>query len=283
MSEASLSPLDSVNGQSSGPILAQRALAWSIRLISALVWTSTLLFGLYILAFYAVPFFQQDMHSWNATLNNLYSEDTSTATAGIGLHFMAGGLILIFGCVQLMGSVRARFPLLHHWLGRIYVTAALLTAIGGLVFVVSKGTIGGWVMDLGFGLYGVLMIVCAVMTIRLAMAKQFVDHRRWALRLFALAVGSWLYRMDYGFWYLLTDNAGHNETFTGPFDYVMDFFFFIPNLLVVEIILRAPIAAWRPVMLWCFSGVLVVASGFVILGTYAFTTLYWGPAILGIF
>jgi hypothetical protein len=262
---------------------SQWLLLGSIRLLSTLVWLSTLLFGLYILAFYAVPFFQQEMESWNQTLNNLYTEGENTATAGIGAHFIAGGVILILGCVQLVSGIRERMPKVHRVTGRIYVTAAIVTSIGGLFFVVAKGTIGGWVMDLGFALYGTLMFICAVMTIKLAMAKQFEQHRIWALRLFALAIGSWLYRMDYGFWYLLADNAGHNDTFTGPFDYFMDFFFFIPNLLVVELIVRAPKNAHKPVRTILASAVLIVASGFVVLGTYAFTSLYWGPAILGVF
>ena len=58
------------------------------------------------------------------------------------------------------------------------------------------------------------------------------------LRLYALAIGSWLYRMDYGFWVQITDGMGHTDTFRGPFDYVMDFAFYLPNLVVAELYLR---------------------------------------------
>jgi hypothetical protein len=94
-------------------------------------------------------------------------------------------------------------------------------------------------MNIGFGLYGVLMFISAIATYRYAVVRDLDKHRAWAVRLYTLAIGSWLYRMDYGFWLLLTDGLGHTRTFSGPFDKVMAFFFYIPNLLVVEAFVRA--------------------------------------------
>lgn len=54
-------------------------------------------------------------------------------------------------------------------------------------------------MDIGFGLYDILMLICAILTIRSNRAGEYSKHRVWAIRLFALAIGSWLYRMDYGY------------------------------------------------------------------------------------
>jgi len=54
-------------------------------------------------------------------------------------------------------------------------------------------------MDVGFILYGFLMIVAAVETIRHAKSKRFERHRVWALRLYLLVIASWLYRMEYEF------------------------------------------------------------------------------------
>jgi hypothetical protein len=85
----------------------------------------------------------------------------------------------------------------------------------------------------------VLTVLCAIQAIRYARARQFDAHRVWALRLFALAIGSWLYRMDYGFWYLFMGGAGHADDFRGPFDQVMVFFFYVPNLIVAEMALRS--------------------------------------------
>src|SRR5262249_30986799 len=152
--------------------------------------------------------------------------------------------------------------------------------LGGLTFIAVKGTVGGRVMDIGFSLYGVLMVLAAGQTFRFARARQLEAHRAWALRLFALAIGSWLYRMDYGFWFLLAKGAGHTPDFHGPFDAVMDFFFWVPNLLVAEVFIRAHRTTVPPALAIAAAIVLAGAASFLLLGTYYFIRFFWGPAIL---
>ena len=252
-------------------------------LLVATVWISATLFGLFILSFYFVALLEGNTAQWNEILPGLYDRQTESATIGIGVHFAAGGIILILGCIQLIQSVRVKYPALHRWLGRVYVLASLLTAIGGLIFILVKGTIGGWVMNIGFAGYGLLMLLAAVETFRHARAGRFDTHRAWAIRLFALAIGSWLYRMDYGFWFLFTDGLWHTSTFTGPFDYFMDYFFYLPNLLVAEVFIGRRKLMKTPVAKWLAASGLFVATAFLALATYFFTTHYWGPAILDLF
>lgn len=260
--------------------LSRQTLRWSGILLVTTVWVSAGLFGLYILAFYASALYESNMERWNQVLPRLYEQGTTTATTGIGMHFAAGGIILVLGSIQLIDSVRIRFPALHRWIGRIYVLASLLAAVGGLAFIAVKGTIGGLVMDIGFALYGILMFSSAIGTYKYAVARQIDRHRRWALRLYALAIGSWLYRMDYGFWILLTDGLGHAHSFSGPFDKVMAFFFYLPNLLVAEAFSRARSYKASPFLRLSASLALILATGFLLLGTYYFTLYYWGPAIV---
>jgi hypothetical protein len=262
-----------------GAAMTKTALRWSGTALVCTVWTSATLFGLYIVAFYVGALADGQVAKWNQNLPGLYEPHSPAATSALGLHFLAGGVILILGCIQLISRVRTRWPALHRWLGRIYVSAALLAGLGGLAFILAVGTIGGRIMDLGFGLYGALMVLAAVQTYRYARARSLTLHRAWALRLFALAIGSWLYRMDYGFWLLLGGGRGHTHDFHGPFDHVMAFFFYLPNLLVVEAFIRAQSAA-SPKFRLAAAGLLAGATGFLLLGTYYFTKLYWGPAIL---
>jgi hypothetical protein len=175
-------------------------LRWATRVLVSMVWISAAIFGLYIIAFYAGVAFDGAIDQWNAALPRLYEPDTPFATIGIGAHFAAGAIVLVLGPIQLIGAVRARAPWLHRWTGRVYVFAALASGLGGLAFIAVKGTIGGAWMNVGFSLYGGLVVVAAVATIWHARQRRFAEHRAWAIRLFALAIGSWLYRMDYGFW-----------------------------------------------------------------------------------
>ncbi len=253
---------------------------WGAYLLVSTVWGSALLFGLYILAFYFFALLNGNTEEWNTRLPGLFDSQKQAATIGIGLHFAAGGIILILGCIQLIEKLRIKYPALHRWLGRIYVLSALITAVGGLTFIFIKGTIGGTVMDIGFAGYGIFTFIAALATIRFARSGDFEQHRAWAIRLFALAIGSWLYRMDYGFWFLFTDGLGHTKDFTGPFDYFMAFFFYLPNLLVAEIfighysIMKSKLA--KSIALFA----IILSTTFLVLATYYFTKKIWGPAIL---
>lgn len=256
------------------------AMHWAAQVLVITVWGSAFLFGLYILAFYFIALLEGNTAQWNEILPGLYDSNTRGATIGIGLHFATGGIILMLGCIQLVERIRIKYPAIHRWLGRLYVISALGAAIGGLVFIFIKGTIGGLIMDIGFAGYGVLMFLAAIATLHYARSGKFELHRAWAIRLFALAIGSWLYRMDYGFWFLFTDGLGHTSNFTGPFDYFMDFFFYLPNLLVAEIFIgRYEIARTKLAKGIATFG-LSVATLFLLLATYFFTKKFWGPAIL---
>lgn len=252
-------------------------------ILVAVVWLSALLFGLYILAFYFIALLEGNTTQWNEVLPGLYDRNTQSATIGIGIHFAAGGIILILGCIQLITSLRLKYPALHRWLGRLYILASLGAAIGGLLFIFVKGTIGGTVMDIGFAGYGLFMLAAALATVYFARKHHYEQHRAWAIRLFALAIGSWLYRMDYGFWFLFTDGLGHTSDFSGPFDNFMAFFFYLPNLLVAEIFIGRYDLLKTTVARGGATVALGLASAFLILATFFFTTHLWGPAILELF
>jgi hypothetical protein len=255
-------------------------LRWSAIGLVASSWLSAAIFGAYILAFYigAIPAGHPDQ--WNSNLPGLYESGRAWASAAMGVHLAMGGILLLLGPVQLLGAVRRRWPVAHRWIGRTYVSAAGLAGLGGLGFILAQGTIGGVPMNIGFGVYGALMVIAALETFRHARGRRFESHRRWAIRLFALAIGSWLYRMDYGFWLITTDGAGHTHGFTGPFDVVMAFFFYVPNLAIAELFIRARMMPDRVGLRLTAALALNGTTGFVALGTYYFTLYYWGPSII---
>jgi len=260
--------------------LSATSFRWAGIVLVATVWISALLFGFYILAFYAAALYEGNLVRWNKVLPGLYTQGSTTSITGIGLHFAAGGIILVLGSIQLISSIRTRYPSIHRWIGRLYVLSSLLASIGGLLFIIVKGAIGGLVMNIGFSVYGLLMLISAIETYRHAAAGRIEKHRAWALRLYALAIGSWLYRMDYGFWLLLSDGLGHSDNFRGTFDRVMSFFFYISNLLMAEAFIRVRNYKTTALLNLFSTFILLFMTGFLILGTYYFTKLYWGPAIL---
>ena len=168
----------------------------------------------------------------------LLADGRGAENVSLSIHMLSGGLITALALLQPVALFRQRAPGFHRWSGRVVVLLALVTALAGLHFILRQGTIGGWPMSLGFALYGLLMARAALQTVRLARRREWDRHRRWALRLLVLILGSWLFRVQYGLWYLATDGLASNEAFTGLFDRVMTVGFYLPWIIALELWLR---------------------------------------------
>ncbi|TWI69242.1 putative membrane protein DUF2306 [Pseudoduganella lurida] len=237
-------------------------------------WLSAAIFSLYIVIFYGGAALLGTMErDWNEVLPRLYARAATTANLMIGMHFVTGAAMLVLGPVQFMSGIRTRWPAAHRWSGRVYLACAALAGVGGLAYLSLRDPVGGQVMALGFGLYGVLMLLSCAQTLRHALARRMCEHRAWAIRLFTLGLGSWLYRMEYGLWLNALDWPGHaTGTFDGPFDLVMDFFY-VPHLLVAEYVIRR-----RPAL----PGSVMKAAGaacamLLAVVTWLFASAYWLP------
>jgi hypothetical protein len=248
----------------------------------AVVWISSAIFGAYILAYYGGAIPAGTMEQWNASLPALYEPHTPVASFGMGLHFFAGATLLLLGPIQLIGAVRRKAPAVHHWIGRLYALAAVSAGVGGLIFISLKGTVGGVMMNVAFAAYGALMVLAAVQTVRHAMARRIDVHRAWAIRLFALAIGSWLYRIGYGLFFAIggAENPGHTTDFTGWYDHIMNWAFFVPPLIVAEMFIRARRSQATTAGRMGATVTLGFGALFIAYATFFFTAFGWGPAIL---
>lgn len=169
----------------------------------------------------------------------IYTSGGRLANTGIFAHMMFGALVTLLVPLQLVSSLRARWPTLHRANGYLLFTAAMLTASGGLVYIAVRGTIGGALMDIGFSLYGACLMGAAVMTVYKARRRERERHRQWALRFFFLAIASWLYRVHYGVWHAMTGGLASEKDFSGLFDQIQNFAFFVPYLIALEIFFRS--------------------------------------------
>lgn len=176
-------------------------------------------------------------HPDERTTSRLFNEGAVLSNLSIYGHMLMGGLLTLLAPLQLLGVVRRRVPGLHRLLGYTVAGLAGVTGIAGLAYIAAQGTIGGPLMNAGFGLYGVLICLAAVQTVRLARLRD-PAHRDWALRLVVLALGSWIFRIHYGLWHAFTDGAATTEDFRGLFDRVQTFAFYLPYLTLLEIYLR---------------------------------------------
>lgn len=168
----------------------------------------------------------------------IYTSGGWLPNAGIFGHMMLGAIVMLLAPLQLMSSLRDRWPTVHRASGYVLITAAMLAAAGGLVYIAVRGTIGGTLMDVGFSLYGACLAMAAVMTVYHARRCDTQRHRQWALRLFFLAIASWLYRVHYAVWHAATGGWASEKDFSGLFDQIQNFAFFVPYLILLEIYFR---------------------------------------------
>ena len=187
---------------------------------------------------YAARFGVRGLSSDLSAETYLYTAGGWLPNLGLFSHMLGGAVITALAPLQLYTGLRRRLPRAHRWAGRLIVLLALTSALGGLAFIASRGTIGGRLMDVGFAIYGLCLALAAVKTIRHARDRELRLHRDWALRLFVLVLASWLFRLHYVVWFLITGGLGSTLDLTGPFDRVQAFAFFVPYLIGLEICLR---------------------------------------------
>ncbi len=166
-------------------------------------------------------------------------------------------------------------------MGEIYVPVAFTMGVTGLYLVLSGRKVVGSVTDhVAVSINAVLIMVCAVMAWRYAVARDFSSHRRWALRLFLVVGGVWFFRVGLMLWLFLNKGpAGFDPaTFQGPFITFLSFAQYLLPLGVLELYLRTQERPGAPRRMAMAAGlfVLTVAMG---VGIFAATMGMWLPRI----
>ncbi len=119
-------------------------------------------------------------------LRELYLE----RPVGLYIHAFAIMFPLIIGPVQFFlrrltpEARRAKYLPLHRWLGRIYVTGALIGGLAGLYLAIYA--YGGFASALGFGVLAVLTLTSTSIAYLRIRAKNEFSHKEWMTRSYAL-------------------------------------------------------------------------------------------------
>lgn len=171
--------------------------------------------------------------------SRLFDGGAAFSNGAMALHMAGGALITLLALTQPVGPLRRAWPRLHRVCGYVFLVAATVSALGGLIFIGLRGTIGGPLMDAAFAGYGVCVLIATVQTVRAARRGDFASHADWALRAILLGLGSWIYRAHYTLWYVATGGVGSEPDFSGWFDQIQVFAFYAPYLLAAEIVIQA--------------------------------------------
>ena len=272
-----ISPPKEATASTATRILTIAATAW---LVVATV--GQWLFGLYILLFYGKTTLTGDFARWNRVLPHGYVEGDWKGNLIVGSHVLLAAVLVIGGPLQLIPFIRQNFPRFHRWLGRTYVTTAIVVSSAGLIMVWTRGTIGDLTQKISISLQAIYIISFALLAIRYARARQFDQHRAWALRLFMVTNGVWFFRVGLMCWLLINGGpVGFDpKTFTGPFLTALAVFTYaLPvSLLVLELYFYAQKKPNRLFRL-ATAALIFLCTVIMAIGIFGATMGMWLPRI----
>jgi tetratricopeptide (TPR) repeat protein len=258
--------------------LADGALKAATRFWFVVTLVSQLVFAFAVASFYGLTALRGDYHAWKFTHG--YVPGVTKGNWAIVMHVASAAVVMLAGAVQLVPQVRNRFPAFHRWDGRIYMLTAAALSVAGLYMTWIRGSVGDISQHLGSTLNAVLIMLCAAMALRYALARDFKTHRRWALRLYLVVSASLFIRA--GLFLSLFLNHGpfgfDPTTFRGPFLTFLSFAQYLVPLAVLEIYLRAqdrPGALRR----LATAGMLFVLTLVMGAGLFAVAMAQWVPQV----
>jgi hypothetical protein len=238
-----------------------------------------LMLAFYVVVFYGSAALRGRPQDWNRVLAHGYVPGDVFLNAVLALHLLFVVVIIVGGGLQLVPSLRRRWPVFHRWNGRVYLLSAAVLSVGGLIMVWVRGTVGDLTQHLGVSLNALLILAFSVMTWRAGARRAIDAHRRWALRLFLAVSGVWFFRIGLSLW--LAVNRGplgfDPDRFAGPFLSFLAFAQYLLPLAVLELYFRAQDSGPRRQL--AMAGGLSVLTLMTTAGITAAALMLWLPRL----
>ena len=149
-------------------------------------------------------------------------------TFGLLVHIGAMMLAVVTGPFQFLRSLRERHLAFHRALGRVYITGALVGALGGVYM--AQFSASGAVSDVGFTLLGSGVLIATTYALVRIRTGNVQSHREWMTRSYALIFAAVTLRL-----YLPFLEAAFGEQVGYA---VVAWVSWVPNLVVAEWFVR---------------------------------------------
>ena len=236
------------------------------------------IFVAYLFGFYGGTALLGQFEAWNQVFPRSHVVGDPIHNTVVAMHLAFAALITAGGLVQLMTGVRRWFPRFHHWNGRVYLISAFVMGLGGLAMVWTGTSVGDLSQHVAISINALLIMLCAAMVLRHALARRFALHRRWALRLFLVVSGVWFFRIGLTFWILMNQGpVGFDpDTFTGPALTTIAFAQYLLPLAILQLYFYAQDHAGSCGRMFMATG-LFASTLLTAVGIVAASMLLWLP------
>ena len=144
-------------------------------------------------------------------------------------HILLGGVALLIGWIQFSKKLRNWNIQLHKIIGKIYVIAVLLSALGGIYIGFFAN--GGLIPSAGFISLGIIWFYTTFKGYTYAKAKKIEDHKNMMIYSYAACFAAVSLRLWMPLLIIIFEDAGLAYKF-------VSWWCWIPNLLVAYLIIR---------------------------------------------
>jgi hypothetical protein len=225
--------------------------------------------------------FIEHFERWNRTAPDLYIKGAPFRTAIFGLHAAIAAVVSLLGPLQVIPALRRYAPRFHRISGRIYVYFAFAIGLDGIILAWRPKAIGDKPGHLIVSINALIILLCALFTIRTAKKRDIPAHNRWAVHLLLAMSGVWLFRVFLMLWLTIYSRpVGFDpETFTGPFLTILGLLVYIFPQVMIWGYFRSKESLSAGVKL-TFSLLLLLVTFGMAVGVFAAITRMWLPRIV---
>ena len=123
-------------------------------------------------------------------------------------HIVPAMLFMLLGPLQFVRKLRSRYPAVHRWSGRTFLTASSVVGITGLTMAAGK-TVGGADEKAAIFVFGTFFLVALAKALWHATRREFALHREWMIRGYAVGLAVATIRPIMGTFFAAAVLRGH--------------------------------------------------------------------------
>ncbi len=192
------------------------------------------------------------------------------------LHVLLAAIVTAAGILQLVPSIRQRWPALHRWNGRVFMSTALIATLTGFYLVWIRGSQLGMGSNVSISLNGALILIFVALAWRSARQKDFAAHRRHALRAYLLVNGVWFLRIGIILAGLILPSFGIEISYEGGAFVIVSFASWVVPMSILELYFNAE-SAKQAGKKYAVAALLFTLSLATLLGGTAAAVFMWWP------
>lgn len=246
---------------------------------AAATWYAFAMLGLSAFFIYVVVHYGGALISADITnLESSFLPGDTMGNSSLIVHLSLALIVISGGLLQLLPALRNTFPKFHSWNGRLFLFGAVICTLAGQYLIITREIPGDRWMDFGISTAGLLVLVFSALAYKTARAKQFAQHRKWAIRLFMVTNAVWFFRIGLMLWFAVNQGPVGIDmaTFTGPALWFIAYAQFLLPLAMLELYFAAQESANRVFKL-AIATMIFVAAIATLAGAIAASLMMWFP------